>query len=101
MWGRGVVANLHTKIEDWLKKRNRPRQVALETHSNGYSGLQLASPNTKEQVWLYLLPASGPQVWLQDRFGKTRVTIGPDDNGLWQVGVWNADGRGRALEADR
>jgi hypothetical protein len=69
--------------------------------SDRSSILCLRSPETEEEVWLSLFRASGPHVALRDRAGNSRVTLGPNDDGRWEVGVWNADGRGRTLTADR
>jgi hypothetical protein len=88
---------------DWRRlgegSASSPWAFSVFASSDGYTSLRLGGTETKEEVSLCFLPRFGPSLDLRDRAGNIRVTLGPNDNGIWQVGVANADGRGRFLEA--
>jgi hypothetical protein len=109
LWATDTIASLDldsagsgdmlADIRKRLETDDFSLQCSLSTHANGRSYFDVRSPGGKERVQLDCSPELGPHVSLMDRADNMRVTLGPNDNGTWQVGVWNADGRGRTLEA--
>ena len=111
LWATDTIASLDldssgsgdmlADMSKQLETGDSSSQCSLYTSLGGRSGLRAKSPDTDEAIDIGHLPQFGPHIWLMDRTGESRVTLGPNDNGTWLVGVWNANGRGRTLEAGR
>jgi hypothetical protein len=97
--GAGDLAEFTRRTTD--PDRKATRQFTAAASSTLGTWLNLSGVGTKEEVCLSHGPTSGPSISLHDRAGNMRVTIGSNDDGRWEVGVWNADGQGRTLTADR